>query len=435
MSAVALPAAIDALMPSGTSPTAAAADQGADFSDLLSSVAAGAGGSDKAGSPDADAAAVSILAAVPVAKEPGQVIPAEASLPVMREALERPEHTDAKESPEETLEPAASAAILAANLQSLSQAGGTPMAPRGAASAKSARSHEEDEEPGDSKVPAYEHGLQSAGWTIQQALAAVAAIAAPAAAARASGEAAQPAKSTLKEASAELVQSPKPDQSTDAARMVAAAVSPSGGTSIVPAEISKLAAAASKSSLERQTGDPASKTSATATPELAIPLDLQALTTALGHARPSATAPHLSATSNASQHPTSDLDLQQLDALVRDIAAVSGASGRAEFRLTASQLGPLDVRLHTSDAGVAVTIRTHDDQSHTTVTQAQQQLSDDMRANGLKVAATNVMLGGDMDRQRQDRPNAPALPIEVEAAEADQSQSSSNEQRPDGRYA
>lgn len=166
-----------------------------------------------------------------------------------------------------------------------------------------------------------------------------------------------------------------------------------------------------------------------------MPIDPQVLTTALGHARPSGVAPYVIATSNAPQHQTSDLELHQLDALMRDIAAVSGTSGRAEFRLTANQLGPLDVRLHTSDAGVAVTIRTHDDQSHSTVTQAQQQLSDDMRANGLKVAATNVMLGGDMDRQRQDRPNAPALPIEVAAPETHESQSPSNEQRPEGRYA
>lgn len=432
MSAVVLPAAIDALVP-GASPTAAAADQRADFSELLSSVGAVPGGSDKGRSPDADTAAASILDALQVAKEPEQLILAQAPLPVVRESLERPEDADAKVSRQQTQEPVEPTAILMAILQSLVQAGGPPAKPGEAATVNSARPDEEDDERAGSKSLRHDHALESAGWTMQQALAAVAAIAAPAAAARASGDPAPAANLALKEAPAELVPSPKAGQSAQAAKTVAEALSPSGGTPIVATGISKLAATASKSSLESQTGDLGPKTSATATPELAIPLDPQLLTTAIGHARLSAMAPNIISSPGAPQH--QDLDLQQLDALVRDIAAVSGTSARAEFRLTASQLGPLDVRLHTSDAGVAVTIRTHDDQSHTTVAQAQQQLSDDMRANGLKVAATNVMLGGDTDRQRHDRPNGPALPIEVAAPEADQPQPSSNEQRPEGRYA
>jgi hypothetical protein len=137
-------------------------------------------------------------------------------------------------------------------------------------------------------------------------------------------------------------------------------------------------------------------------------------------------------TSGASHSP----DLHQLDALVRDIAELSGSTGRAAMRITADQLGPLDVRLHRSDAGMTVSIRTQSEQSHATVVQAQQQLSDDLRANGLKVAATSVMLGqGGTGTDRHDRQPLPfAPPIEAAATQAEQHHTT-DEDRPAGRYA
>jgi flagellar hook-length control protein FliK len=143
-----------------------------------------------------------------------------------------------------------------------------------------------------------------------------------------------------------------------------------------------------------------------------------------------------SAAAASTQIAATDMDSQQLDALVRDIAAVSGKSAHAEFRLAAEHLGSLDVKLHTSDAGVSVAIRTQSEQSQSTVAQAQHQLTDDMRANGLKVASTSVMLGhGGADRQRQDRAPAPApTPIEVATGDREQSEPV-NQRRPTGRYA
>jgi hypothetical protein len=160
---------------------------------------------------------------------------------------------------------------------------------------------------------------------------------------------------------------------------------------------------------------------------------------ALANAQQPSATPRVdsSALTDASvQVAATDMDSQQLDALVRDIAAVSGKSARAEFRLAAEHLGSLDVRLHTSDAGVSVAIRTQSEQSHSTVAQAQHQLTDDMRANGLKVASTSVMLGqGGADRQRQDRAPAPApAPIEVATGDREQSEPI-NQRRPTGRYA
>jgi hypothetical protein len=130
------------------------------------------------------------------------------------------------------------------------------------------------------------------------------------------------------------------------------------------------------------------------------------------------------------------IDLHQLDALVRDIADLSGSSGRAAVRLTAEQLGPLEIKLHRSDAGMTVSIRTQSEQSHSTVAQAQQQLADDMRANGLKVAATSVILGhGGAGAERHDRqPFRFGAPIEAATTDSDQPQTP-DEERPSGRYA
>jgi hypothetical protein len=131
-----------------------------------------------------------------------------------------------------------------------------------------------------------------------------------------------------------------------------------------------------------------------------------------------------------------DSDLRQLDALVRDIAELSGSSARAAFKVEGRELGQVDVRLHASDAGVSVAIRTDSEHGRSAVAAAQGQLSDDMRSNGLKVAATSISFGqGGAERHRDDRHHSsrPAF-IEAAASEAQQSQSPTD-RRPSGRFA
>lgn len=132
-----------------------------------------------------------------------------------------------------------------------------------------------------------------------------------------------------------------------------------------------------------------------------------------------------------------EAQIHELDALVRDISEVSGKTGRAAFRLAAEQLGGLEVRLHTSDTGVAVAIRADSEQGHTVVSQAQRQLSEDLRANGLRVAETSVSLGQNgADRDRSDRSAPHVLPPPIEAAVPGATDAiPADEQRPTGRYA
>ena len=128
-------------------------------------------------------------------------------------------------------------------------------------------------------------------------------------------------------------------------------------------------------------------------------------------------------------------DLSQLDALVRDIAELSGSSGRAAFRVSGRELGDVHVQLRTTDAGLSVNIRTQSEHSHSAMAQAQGQLADDMRANGLKVAATSVAVGHEgAERNGSERHPVPRH-VPVETAPAPELEQPQNEQRRDGRYA
>jgi hypothetical protein len=85
---------------------------------------------------------------------------------------------------------------------------------------------------------------------------------------------------------------------------------------------------------------------------------------------------------------------------------------------------------------VSVAIRTESEHGRSAMAAAQGQLSDDMRSNGLKVAATSISFGqGGAERHRDDRNHAsrPAF-IEAAASEAKQSQSPTD-RRPSGRFA
>jgi hypothetical protein len=131
-----------------------------------------------------------------------------------------------------------------------------------------------------------------------------------------------------------------------------------------------------------------------------------------------------------------DSDLHQLDALVRDIAELSGSSARAAFKVEGRELGQVDVRLHASDAGVSVAIRTDNEHGRSAVAAAQGQLSDDMRSNGLKLAATSISFGqGGAERHRDDRhhESRPAF-VESAATETKRTQSTTD-RRPSGRFA
>lgn len=132
-----------------------------------------------------------------------------------------------------------------------------------------------------------------------------------------------------------------------------------------------------------------------------------------------------------------DVDTNQLDSLMREISEVAGKTGRAAFRMTSEHLGGLEVRLQTQERGVSVTIRTESEQSHTALSQAQKQLTDDLRANGLRVAETSVALGRDnseQDRSQRSAKQPSIVQIETAMVDLEQDESPINA-RASGRFA
>ena len=114
-------------------------------------------------------------------------------------------------------------------------------------------------------------------------------------------------------------------------------------------------------------------------------------------------------------------ETEELDTLSQDIAALSSPSRRVAFRMEGAQLGMLDVRLQTSDAGVSVGFRTETEQSRAAIAQAQPRLVEDLRATGIRVSDTQVSTdAGTSQRERPAEPQPPQL-IEVALLPSDQS--------------
>lgn len=126
---------------------------------------------------------------------------------------------------------------------------------------------------------------------------------------------------------------------------------------------------------------------------------------------------------------------QWLGELARDIAETSGDNNRLNFKLMPPQLGRLDVDLSRSHHGLSLTIRTETDSAQAILTAAQPRLVEEMRAQGVKLADTQ-MFSGDMRQSSNQGGQAQPAPAPIEAfiphAETEEA---AHEPVRDGRYA
>ncbi len=125
-------------------------------------------------------------------------------------------------------------------------------------------------------------------------------------------------------------------------------------------------------------------------------------------------------------------DTLWLDTLAREIVAASVSTDRVSFRLMPERLGPLDISLAHSDAGVAVRMTTHSDEAAAIIAAVQPRLIDDMKAQGLRVAEAQVNSDtpshqGQSDHQKRTTPLIETAPHESTAP--------TPKIQPDGRYA
>lgn len=126
---------------------------------------------------------------------------------------------------------------------------------------------------------------------------------------------------------------------------------------------------------------------------------------------------------------------QWLGELARDIADSSGDNQKLNFKLMPPQLGRLDVDLSRSHHGLSLTIRTETDSAQAILTAAQPRLVEEMRAQGVKLADTQ-MFSGDMRQSSNQGGQAQPAPTLIEAfVPQAESEEAAHETVRDGRYA
>jgi flagellar hook-length control protein FliK len=82
-----------------------------------------------------------------------------------------------------------------------------------------------------------------------------------------------------------------------------------------------------------------------------------------------------------------------LDQLAGDIAAVQDHDRDLSFRLIPAQLGQLDVKIASSDEGVQLNFNTQTDEAAHIIGNAQSRLVDELKAQGVRVAGSEVNTG------------------------------------------
>ena len=136
------------------------------------------------------------------------------------------------------------------------------------------------------------------------------------------------------------------------------------------------------------------------------------------------------------------LDLARGDAwlndLASDIAATATNGGRLNFGLAPQTLGRMNVEIHQSAAGVNVHMTTTTEAARDMLTAAQPRIVDEIRAQGVRVAGTQVStdasgFGGDRTGSAPRQPTG--LPIDVALSVAAVASPSSAEPLASGRYA
>jgi flagellar hook-length control protein FliK len=132
---------------------------------------------------------------------------------------------------------------------------------------------------------------------------------------------------------------------------------------------------------------------------------------------------------------TRQLDLSReslwLDRLAHDIVSAGRIDGRLRFELSPPALGPMEVEVRHLDRGLHVQLTTHSEAARAIIADAQPRLVDEMRAQGVRVAETQVSA----DPARQQPGSRPQItPALIEAA-AETDPNPERRVRRDGRFA
>ena len=125
---------------------------------------------------------------------------------------------------------------------------------------------------------------------------------------------------------------------------------------------------------------------------------------------------------------------QWLGELAHDIAKAADSNDRLSFRLMPHQLGRLDIDVSRSHNGVSLMIRTESDSTQSILTAAQPRLAEELRAQGVKIADTQMFSGDASHSHHRDNASRPVSLIETFTAQPETADAPDQVQR-DGRYA
>ena len=158
--------------------------------------------------------------------------------------------------------------------------------------------------------------------------------------------------------------------------------------------------------------------------------------TALTAASPAAAAAPALSVAVADGPPLPQLDLGNdnhwIASLAQDIAALQADDGLLQFQLLPRHLGRIEVSVQSGSEGISVRVAAENAAAQSILATAQMRLVDDLRSNGVRLAATDIGMqaeGWAQDRRDQDRPHAdqrwnfvetghPADPLPVRARRA-----------------
>lgn len=125
---------------------------------------------------------------------------------------------------------------------------------------------------------------------------------------------------------------------------------------------------------------------------------------------------------------------QWLGELAHDIASTAGNAERLSFRLMPQQLGRLDVDVSRSHNGLSLSIKTESEGAAAILSASQARLADEIRAQGVKLADTQMFSGDSRQSSGQDGYSRAAPLIETFLSSNETVDAPEPEER-DGRYA
>ncbi|WP_182466751.1 flagellar hook-length control protein FliK [Sphingomonas gilva] len=99
------------------------------------------------------------------------------------------------------------------------------------------------------------------------------------------------------------------------------------------------------------------------------------------------------------QAPIDTADPRWIARLADEIARTAGDDGRARFRLNPEALGSMEVTVRHTAEGVSVRFEVESEQTRALIAHVEHRLQAEARANGLRIAETQVDLAGQHQQQ------------------------------------